>query len=76
MVNFEKSAKVFSIFDFFRQYDGEDEDGMDEVPLMFHGEDFEMDESESLMKQKRSRCPRLRTLGYYLSEGWWHVCCG
>ncbi|CAI9715878.1 probable phospholipid-transporting ATPase IIB isoform X2 [Octopus vulgaris] len=59
-----------------RQYDGEDEDGMDEVPLMFNGEDFEMDESESLMKQKRSRCPRLRTLGYYLSEGWWHVCCG
>lgn len=58
-----------------RQYD-DDEDGMDEVPLMFNGEDFDMDESESLMKQKRSRCPRLRTLGYYLSEGWWHACCG
>ncbi|KAJ8302839.1 hypothetical protein KUTeg_019235 [Tegillarca granosa] len=54
----------------------DDEDGMDEIPLMYGGDDegFEMDENDSLVNPRKYRYPNQSRLNYYLTEGWSSIC--
>ncbi|XP_048254813.1 probable phospholipid-transporting ATPase IIB isoform X1 [Haliotis cracherodii] len=55
----------------------DEDDCMDDIPLMAGSgniQDFHIDENDSLMKERKYRSYRTRSLGYFLSEGWINMC--